>query len=828
MTSASNIDDSFLPVWEPCNQCRCIGVDEKQDSIYTGSNDNRYLHCAKCKEWTHPTCDKINENDADLISKFYCKKCRSRTRKIVFEKITISNVEIPIAQTPNQITAINATIPSIEIHATDNVPAQKQRDKEKPLSKRPSNRNEKKELRSHEKPLITEYENDQMTEGTVENENPESVIQIQDQRLSQNYQKTGPPSNSIDENKTDMEPVNTLTQNPQEEEETLSQYSRAIPAAQVNEENPEIQQGDRQKCDLENSIHELEKLLNEKMPLIPEPVQTELRNIENTVKAGRKYKVNSKADMKERAQKHPLQHRSKQEIILDYVYLEASAKSKDLECKGKDDQITTLNEIKGNYEILMNALEIKANATETDPESKIAALQIKVAQMESTTKENAKKIEDLKKLNNSKQAEIKKLKEALSTNQTKINELEGIREQIQGRIVRTEELLTLKTQQVESLNDINKANETEANRMNEELERRDIQINNMQKENNELKREIEAITNSLTEKEKSKEDEIEILPETPANNATKQKKEICVYFKMGGCKASNCKFQHCQINNDKPQTPKEPIISYDTRGIPMPEEDEEDDDDNDEDICVFHKMGRCRDSKCTFKHISARPINEKQPVKKTCKYYIKGTCKYDESCHFNHDKSSKRQPKKHTPCRYFEKGFCIWQDKCEFLHLDKEQPARKVTAPIDHDKTICKPFLKGNCKKGNFCVNTHPDPSTRCTEFDEGYCSRKSKCPRPHLPDRPESNNYRKINIATRYRDALLNSRDAATHKKEKPVQTNHTPTAGDQELPSTIRRCEDFDKGYCPNYRSCKLLHAKDRCHERNVKSTTSSGRNL
>ena len=103
--------------------------------------------------------------------------------------------------------------------------------------------------------------------------------------------------------------------------------------------------------------------------------------------------------MKERAQKHPLEHRSKQEIILDYVYLEASSQSKDQECKEKDDQIIALNEIKGNYEILMKALEIKANATETDPESKIAALQIKVAQMESTTKDNAKKMEDLKKLN---------------------------------------------------------------------------------------------------------------------------------------------------------------------------------------------------------------------------------------------------------------------------------------------------------------------------------------------------------------------------------------------------------------------------------------------
>ena len=80
--------------------------------------------------------------------------------------------------------------------------------------------------------------------------------------------------------------------------------------------------------------------------------------------------------MKERAQKHPLQHRSKQEVILDYVYLEASAQSKDLECKQKDDQIATLNKIKENYDILMKALEIKANATETDPESKIAALQI--------------------------------------------------------------------------------------------------------------------------------------------------------------------------------------------------------------------------------------------------------------------------------------------------------------------------------------------------------------------------------------------------------------------------------------------------------------------
>ena len=848
------IDDSFLPAWEPCNQCRCIGVDEKQDTIYTGSNDNRYLHCAKCKEWTHPTCDKIDENDADLISKFYCKKCRSRTRKIVFEKITISQVEVPIAKTPNQLIANNGTSPTIEIHSTDNEPAQKQREtKEKSQSKKAASKSHK-ELKSNEKQLNSEQKNDHMPENSIENKNPEPDIQIVNQNLSQNNEKADPHPSSADEgeenSKACTEPDTTSTKNPHEEDETLSQYLRAIPAAQVNNENTEIQQVNSQQCDLENSIHELEELLNEKMPLLPVQVQTELKNIENTAKAGRKYKVNSKADMKERAQKHPLQHRSKQEVILDYVYLEASAQSKDLECKQKDDQIATLNKIKENYDILMKALEIKANATETDPESKIAALQIKVAQMESTTKENAKKIEDLKKLNNSKQAEIKKLKEVLSSNQTKINELEGIREQTQGRIVRTEELLTLKTQQVESLNEINQTSENETAKLNEELERRNNQINNIQKENSALKHEIEAIMNSLTEKEKNKDDEIEICPQTPSENAAQQRKELCVYFKMGGCKARNCKFQHSQINNEKPKTPQEPNINVNIEEIPMPG-----DDDEDEDVCVFHKMGRCRDTKCTFRHISTKPTKEKekQHVKKTCIYYIKGTCKYDESCHFAHDKSPRRQAKKDTPCRYFESGYCIWEDKCEFLHLNKELPVKKVRTSINHQKSTCQLFLKGNCKKGNFCTNIHPDPSTRCKDFDEGYCSRKSMCPRPHMPDRPERKIHKKVNhepryrdavtksreAATnekqvpiqyepRYRDAVTKSREAATNEKQAPIQINQTLTVEDQELTSNIRRCIDFDQGYCPNYRSCRLQHAKDRNHERNTKSTSTSRRNL
>ena len=72
------------------------------------------------------------------------------------------------------------------------------------------------------------------------------------------------------------------------------------------------------------------------------------------------------------------------------------------------------------------------------------------------------------------------------------------------------------------------------------------------------------------------------------------------------------------------------------------------------------------------------------------------------------------------------------------------------------------------------------------------------------MPDRPERTSYKKVNHETRYRDALLKSREAATYKKQVPAQSNRTPTQRDQDSTENIRRCDDFDQGYCPNYRSC------------------------
>ena len=53
--------------------------------------------------------------------------------------------------------------------------------------------------------------------------------------------------------------------------------------------------------------------------------------------------------------------------------------------------------------------------------------------------------------------------------------------------------------------------------------------------------------------------------------------------------------------------------------------------------------------------------------KKTCKYFVKGFCRYGTNCHNSHDIIKQRDP-----CRYYEKkGYCNCGTECHFIHHPK-------------------------------------------------------------------------------------------------------------------------------------------------------------
>ena len=77
-----------LEPWEPCKQCKIVKIDPNNEAEYTGTNDNKYLECGKCSQWTHPTCDNINNDEYEKIEKYYCKRCRTRNRQITYKIIS--------------------------------------------------------------------------------------------------------------------------------------------------------------------------------------------------------------------------------------------------------------------------------------------------------------------------------------------------------------------------------------------------------------------------------------------------------------------------------------------------------------------------------------------------------------------------------------------------------------------------------------------------------------------------------------------------------------------------------------------------------------------
>ena len=62
---------------------------------------------------------------------------------------------------------------------------------------------------------------------------------------------------------------------------------------------------------------------------------------------------------------------------------------------------------------------------------------------------------------------------------------------------------------------------------------------------------------------------------------------------------------------------------------------------------------------------SQRKNPHKQNVCKatTCKFYLKGTCKFADNCRNLHI------PSKTTPCKFYLKGTCKFPDNCRYLHL---------------------------------------------------------------------------------------------------------------------------------------------------------------
>jgi hypothetical protein len=89
---------------------------------------------------------------------------------------------------------------------------------------------------------------------------------------------------------------------------------------------------------------------------------------------------------------------------------------------------------------------------------------------------------------------------------------------------------------------------------------------------------------------------------------------------------------------------------------------------------IIKEKNQDENKKLKFKYIVVSIINLFRCIikkmlkkKKTCKYFVKGFCRYGTNCHNSHDIIKQRDP-----CRYYEKkGYCNYGTECHFTHHPK-------------------------------------------------------------------------------------------------------------------------------------------------------------
>ena len=235
-------------------------------------------------------------------------------------------------------------------------------------------------------------------------------------------------------------------------------------------------------------------------------------------------------------------------------------------------------------------------------------------------------------------------------------------------------------------------------------------------------------------------------------------------------------------------------------------------------------MGHCPKKDCKYQHKSSTMMNTNIENKtreqeenhenrsnQECRYYNRGICTKGNRCNFIHKQDKEKKGLKiQKQCIYFQKGICKWGENCYYLH---ETQKTKESHQTKENEQICKSFLRGKCLNVNFCNKRHPNKIDRCSDFDQGFCPRGFSCQKTHMPDRVQPTSTTHPNLES------LSKRDV--EKDRSLIQGANRET---NSLTGNVKeRCKRFDEGYCPNWRNCKLTHAKDRIFiERHTTSTT------
>ena len=93
---------------------------------------------------------------------------------------------------------------------------------------------------------------------------------------------------------------------------------------------------------------------------------------------------------------------------------------------------------------------------------------------------------------------------------------------------------------------------------------------------------------------------------------------------------------------------------------------------------------------CKNKNEDKNREGNTERTKKTCKYFIRGWCRYGKNC--------KTGPHRIVICKYYQENKCKFGEKCINVHTKRTG---------QHKTEICKYFQENRCKYGDKCMNSH-------------------------------------------------------------------------------------------------------------------------
>ena len=522
-------------------------------------------------------------------------------------------------------------------------------------------------------------------------------------------------------------------------------------------------------------------------------------------RGGNQKKVEKKEVPTHELKTHRLQHRNKQEAIVEYIKLNANNEETIKENKTLREKCEEYRvKIDEKTEAIAIMEETAKNARErcqNNPEKDLLDAQESVLNLKIKLQAQDKKLEETRRNNTGKQNEIKKLKVSISMQEKQIGDLMAQRELRTFHKIKLEESLDMRNQMYESLQVIANENHKSLTDMTQRCEALETELNAIaisrinemdvrsqigyseddqeeETDHTEDYQERSILEDPQERRDRSRDEERGRPPKQYERRQDKEDESRRRNRQRRGERQSDrnqpSKDDSHQSNNERvrrePEPPKQPPVDRNSDRRDRPQK-------RNERRSISRQNERRHEERGRTRHQSVKRDDQRNPG--NYRNYIVTNSTF----------------RKTTECRYFLQGYCKHGDSCNFKHTDQaREPTRSATR--------CRFYDEGRCKFGERCDFSHEGPPRNINERQQRYTS-----------DRQQRN----VNEREQ-RPTIMRSSEHQEREGNRSTQTESRNTRKSEREPRRIeKRCTDFDKGYCRHGRRCTLKHMKNRIEEEN-----------